>query len=74
MSARKHAGAAQSPCTGVCRMDAASGFCEGCGRSLPEIADWGMMSDQARAQLRVQLGPRLADLRHGKSGSPENAQ
>jgi predicted Fe-S protein YdhL (DUF1289 family) len=29
-----------SPCVDVCRMDAASGYCEGCRRSLEEIASW----------------------------------
>jgi len=29
-----------SPCVDVCRMDAASGYCEGCCRSLDEIALW----------------------------------
>jgi len=29
-----------SPCVNVCRMDAASGYCEGCRRSLEEIASW----------------------------------
>ena len=29
-----------SPCINVCRMDPATGWCEGCLRSLPEIAAW----------------------------------
>ena len=29
-----------SPCSGVCRMDAASGLCQGCARTLAEIAHW----------------------------------
>ena len=29
-----------SPCVDVCRMDAASGCCEGCRRTLEEIASW----------------------------------
>ena len=37
--------AAFSPCISVCRMDAATGFCEGCYRTIEEIAQWGMMSD-----------------------------
>ena len=31
---------APSPCINVCRMDAASGLCEGCARTLAEIAGW----------------------------------
>ena len=37
-----------SPCMSVCRMDAASGFCEGCMRTLDEIAAWGMMDNAAK--------------------------
>ena len=29
-----------SPCVAVCRIDPASGLCEGCARTLDEIADW----------------------------------
>jgi predicted Fe-S protein YdhL (DUF1289 family) len=39
-----------SPCISVCRMDADSGLCEGCFRTLDEIAAWGMASD---AEKRV---------------------
>ena len=37
-----------SPCVSVCRMDAASGLCEGCMRTLDEIAAWGMMDNVSR--------------------------
>ena len=36
---------APSPCISICRMDADTGFCEGCFRTLDEIAAWGMMAD-----------------------------
>ncbi|MDB5944634.1 MAG: hypothetical protein JWQ13_4200 [Ramlibacter sp.] len=39
-----------SPCVSVCRMDAASGLCEGCLRTIDEIAAWGLMdNDEKRA-------------------------
>ena len=34
-----------SPCHAVCRMDAASALCEGCWRSIEEIAGWSRMAD-----------------------------
>ena len=41
-----------SPCINVCRMDPASGYCEGCRRSLEEIACWSAYSaDEKRAVL-----------------------
>ena len=43
-------GAVPSPCVGVCRMDAASGYCLGCWRTLDEIAHWSAAnSDEQRA-------------------------
>ncbi|MFT3779334.1 MAG: DUF1289 domain-containing protein [Ottowia sp.] len=41
-----------SPCTRVCRIDAATGWCAGCWRSLEEIAGWRTMS---AAEQRVVL-------------------
>jgi predicted Fe-S protein YdhL (DUF1289 family) len=39
-----------SPCISVCRIDAASGTCEGCYRTLDEIARWSAASeDEKRA-------------------------
>ena len=35
-----------SPCISVCRMDPDTGFCQGCFRTLEEIAAWGMASDE----------------------------
>ena len=45
--------AVASPCIDICRIDARSGWCEGCQRSLAEIAAWGTLSD---AQKRAVLG------------------
>ena len=57
-----------SPCTSVCRMDRQSGFCEGCLRTIPEIAAWSKMDDGARRgvwhaiELRARAGIwRLAE-------------
>ncbi|MDQ0568234.1 putative Fe-S protein YdhL (DUF1289 family) [Variovorax paradoxus] len=42
---------APSPCTSVCRMDRLSGLCEGCLRTIPEIAGWSKMEDAARRSV-----------------------
>lgn len=34
-----------SPCINVCRMDAATGWCEGCQRTLKEIGTWSGLTD-----------------------------
>jgi uncharacterized protein len=44
-------GPVPSPCISVCRMDAATGLCEGCFRTLDEIADWSMASDDVKRAL-----------------------
>ena len=47
-----------SPCISVCRMDAETGLCAGCYRTLDEIAAWGGMDDDARRALWRQLVQR----------------
>ena len=47
-----------SPCTGVCRIDPASGFCQGCLRTLDEIADWPMLSVREKDALLWRLKER----------------
>ena len=49
-----------SPCISVCRMDAASGLCEGCMRTLDEIAAWGMMDHTAKRAVWKQIEQRAA--------------
>jgi predicted Fe-S protein YdhL (DUF1289 family) len=52
-----------SPCVSVCVIDAPSGLCAGCYRTLGEIAAWiDLSSDERRALLAV-LAERRA--RHG---------
>ena len=46
---------APSPCISVCRMDAVTGLCEGCFRTLDEIAAWGMMADADKRAVWQQL-------------------
>ena len=37
-----------SPCISVCRMDASTGWCEGCLRTIDEIAGWSTFDDNAK--------------------------
>lgn len=37
-----------SPCVQVCRIDAHSGWCEGCFRTLGEIGAWSGLDDDAK--------------------------
>lgn len=50
-AARRRAGLAPgvpSPCISVCRMDAATGWCEGCFRTIDEIREWSRSGDAAK--------------------------
>ena len=51
-----------SPCINVCRMDAASGWCEGCLRTLDEIATWSGLSDAQKLAVWQALAPRRAEV------------
>jgi predicted Fe-S protein YdhL (DUF1289 family) len=45
-----------SPCVGTCRMGA-DGLCEGCRRTLAEIARWCAMSDDERRHWIREVQP-----------------
>lgn len=49
-----------SPCVDVCRMDAASGWCEGCLRTIDEIAQWSALNDDAKREIWSRLALRRA--------------
>jgi uncharacterized protein len=40
-----------SPCVGLCRIDPVSQWCEGCFRTLDEIAAWSALDDEAKRQV-----------------------
>ena len=47
-AARRRTGLAPgvpSPCISVCQMDEAAGWCQGCFRTLEEIAHWSRAAD-----------------------------
>lgn len=52
-----------SPCTGVCRLDGASGYCLGCGRSREEIAGWRTGTVEWRTTVWERLPARLDRLK-----------
>jgi uncharacterized protein len=49
----------ETPCIKICTLDAASGQCTGCGRTLDEIARWGSMSSGERRAILAVLPERL---------------
>ncbi|HEX8011896.1 MAG TPA: DUF1289 domain-containing protein [Casimicrobiaceae bacterium] len=59
------AAALASPCNSVCVIDAPTGLCAGCYRTLDEIAGWIDLSAAARRALLAELALRRA--RHGEA-------
>jgi uncharacterized protein len=51
-----------SPCINVCRIDEASGYCEGCRRSLEEIACWSAYSPAEKRAVLARLAERKKPL------------
>lgn len=58
--ARATAGNVPSPCISVCRMSDATGWCEGCWRTLDEIGQWGSAAEPARRMIWARIEQRLA--------------
>ena len=44
-----------SPCINICRMHAPTGLCEGCLRTIDEIARWSQMSEPEKRDVWKQL-------------------
>lgn len=48
--------AVDSPCVSICRMK--HGYCEGCGRTLGEIAEWSRATDDRRREILSRIAGR----------------
>ncbi len=52
-----------SPCTDVCKLDAQSGYCQGCMRTRDEIKAWKTLPDADKLRVFDVLLARLASVR-----------
>lgn len=52
-----------SPCIGTCKLDGATGWCLGCGRTISEIVEWRDADDADRAAVLKEAAGRLMALR-----------
>ena len=48
-----------SPCLKVCIVDGCADICLGCGRTLPEIASWGRLTEEQRLAIMAILPERM---------------
>ena len=49
-----------SPCINVCKMNPDTALCEGCWRTLDEIAAWSGMSAEDKRAVMARLAARRA--------------
>lgn len=47
-----------SPCLSVCRMNEASGLCQGCYRTIDEIVQWGSADDESKRAIWSRIEQR----------------
>lgn len=52
-----------SPCISICRLNDASGLCDGCFRTRDEIAAWGNAGDERKKGIWKLIVQRMADLK-----------
>ena len=55
----EHVAPIASPCINICRIHRETRLCEGCGRTLDEIARWGSATPEWRASVMAALPGRL---------------
>ena len=60
-----------SPCNSICRIDVASGWCEGCLRTLDEVAAWSTLSDTGKRAVWLELGRRRVQRRRQQAEDGE---
>jgi uncharacterized protein len=50
-----------SPCVSVCQMAFSSGLCEGCLRTIDEVAGWSVYSDAEKREVWSLIGLRAKE-------------
>jgi len=48
-----------SPCISLCRMNGQTGLCEGCLRSITEIAQWANADDDYKRLILARIEQRV---------------
>ncbi len=62
-----------SPCINICRMSPDTGWCEGCQRSIDEIARWSGAGDAERRRILAAVADRRELLGLGDAARPVGA-
>ena len=48
----------ESPCINNCKLNETTNICEGCGRTIKEIMQWTVMTDEERKTIMKRVGGR----------------
>lgn len=57
----------KSPCVNVCTVNPTTRHCDGCARTLREIAQWSRLPEAERAALMAELPARKARIEAGEA-------
>jgi len=58
----KDPGKAPSPCISICKMHPQTGLCEGCYRTINEIAQWSSATEEMKRKVWVEIRRRQEEL------------
>jgi predicted Fe-S protein YdhL (DUF1289 family) len=53
-----HVGPLPSPCISICTMNPFTGLCEGCFRTIDEIAQWSSATEEAKRAVWTEIKRR----------------
>ena len=62
--------AVPSPCVAICTMNPDSDFCDGCQRTIDEIAGWSAFSNDEKRQVWVRIDQRRVRLVQDAANTP----
>jgi hypothetical protein len=62
-----------SPCVDVCRMNARTRLCDGCGRTIDEISAWSRLGAPRRRAIMESLPARMRAAAEAARGAPRAA-
>lgn len=60
-----------NPCVSVCEFDGRTGWCLGCGRTIPEIREWRKLTPYRRTALLRELPRRVKQARTDNEASAD---
>jgi predicted Fe-S protein YdhL (DUF1289 family) len=52
-----------TPCISVCIMNPQTGLCDGCLRTIDEIAQWGSATEEAKRKVWIEIKRRQHEYR-----------